>query len=623
MGISSLLPTLKSVSRPCHVGDAYGGKTVCVDGYVWLHRGAYACSRELCEGERTRKHVEYFINRARTLRRANVRAIFVFDGGRMPGKAGEEETRRRTRTEALAKARQHARRGNASAANECYARAVDVTPEMARDVVEALKKEGFESLTAPYEADAQMAYLARNGFVQGVVTEDSDLIAHGCASVFTKMQPDGTGIEIRYEDLGKNRGMSFVGFTSEMFLEMCILSGCDYLPSLAGVGIKKAHSLIRRFKTHAKVLRHMKFEGISVPKEYEARFQDALLTFRYSWVFCPRRRENVHLNDPIGVLDESVIADLPRLIGEYHPPDVARGIANSAIHPMTLESFAGCLGAPRRDNRLLAALAPAVAPPEMDAHDRHINSHIDNQSLPRRSPRKSASPMKKHEAFTSFLQSKPEDDAQGYRMRIAQTRTSPRAAPAPRVAKSFYATLKSTKPKTPPEKQRRRESIDLFDVSREDDAKRAPTVVPDSVEKATPRRSPRRASRLPRDISNFEPSLVAETPLMPTTVKKSPYFASVSSPQTRSATRASYAHVAKSAIDRAKRNAEAEFGAFEHKRAPIQTPARSTPARAAKKPRVVPSTASGSKKSKSKPKTKDDKFWQTSLFDTFAFHGKK
>jgi hypothetical protein len=496
---------------------------------------------------------------------------------------------------------------------------VDVTPEMARDVVEALRREGFESLTAPYEADAQMAYLARNGFVQGVVTEDSDLIAHGCASVFTKMQPDGTGIEIRYEDLGKNRGMSFVGFTSEMFLEMCILSGCDYLPSLAGVGIKKAHSLIRRFKTYAKVLRHMKFEGISVPKEYEARFQDALLTFRYSWVFCPRRRENVHLNDPIGVLDETVIADLPRLIGNYHPPDVAMGIANSAIHPMTLESFASRLGTPRRDNRLLAALEPAVAPPEMDAHDA-INSRNSNHLLPRRSPRKSTSPMKKHEAFTSFLQNKPEDDAQGYRMRIAQTRTSPRAAPAPRVAKSFYATLKSTKPKTPPEKQRRRESIDLFDVSREDDAKRAPTVVPDSVEKATPRRSPRRASRIPRDISNLEPTLVAETPLAPTTVKKSPYFASVSSPQTRSAT-ASYAQVAKSAIERAKRNAEAEFGAFEHKGAPIQTPAWLTPARAAKKPRVVPSTASGSKKSKSK--SKDDKFWQTSLFDTFAFHGKK
>jgi hypothetical protein len=33
---------------------------------------------------------------------------------------------------------------------------------------------------APYEADAQMAYLARNGAVHAVITEDSDLLAYGC-----------------------------------------------------------------------------------------------------------------------------------------------------------------------------------------------------------------------------------------------------------------------------------------------------------------------------------------------------------------------------------------------------------------------------------------------------------
>jgi hypothetical protein len=32
-------------------------------------------------------------------------------------------------------------------------------------------------------------------------------------------------------------------------LDMCILAGCDYLPSLPGMGIKRAHSFIRRFKS--------------------------------------------------------------------------------------------------------------------------------------------------------------------------------------------------------------------------------------------------------------------------------------------------------------------------------------------------------------------------------------
>ena len=77
----------------------------------------------------------------------------------MPGKANEEAQRRRNRSEALAKAKAHARQGNASAANDFYVRAVDITPEMAREVIEALAREGFESLTAPYEADAQLSLI--------------------------------------------------------------------------------------------------------------------------------------------------------------------------------------------------------------------------------------------------------------------------------------------------------------------------------------------------------------------------------------------------------------------------------------------------------------------------------
>lgn len=38
-------------------------------------------------------------------------------------------------------------------------------------------------LVAPYEADAQMSYLAVNGDVHAVLTEDSDMVAYGCPRV--------------------------------------------------------------------------------------------------------------------------------------------------------------------------------------------------------------------------------------------------------------------------------------------------------------------------------------------------------------------------------------------------------------------------------------------------------
>lgn len=36
---------------------------------------------------------------------------------------------------------------------------------------------------APYEADAQMAFLAISGSVHAVITEDSDLLTYGCPRV--------------------------------------------------------------------------------------------------------------------------------------------------------------------------------------------------------------------------------------------------------------------------------------------------------------------------------------------------------------------------------------------------------------------------------------------------------
>ena len=393
MGISSLLPSLRSIVRTKHVGEAYGGKRVAVDSYCWLHRGAYSCSVELVEGIPTDKFVTSFMKRAHMLRRCNVEAVYVFDGGRMPGKADEEADRRRARVEAKQKARAHKRAGNEVAANEMYQRAVDVSPEMALAVIEALKKDGFSTVVAPYEADAQMAYLVRHGFVDGVVTEDSDLVPHRCASVFFKIDNDGMGQEIRYADVVANRDLSFAGFTPDQFLEMCVMSGCDYLPSLPGVGIKKAHALMRRFKKHDAALRSLRFEGTPVPKKYEQGFKDALNVFKHQWVFCPVRGDMAHLSSaPPRERNEQDDAengererddffesvdpplsreDALRLIGPRHSKETARGVADGALHPMTLEAYAPLptSGAPKHRNPSVASFFPGASRPRPRSAD--------------------------------------------------------------------------------------------------------------------------------------------------------------------------------------------------------------------------------------------------------------
>lgn len=54
---------------------------------------------------------------------------------------------------------------------------------MARDVIVELQKLDIEYIVAPYEADAQLAYLEKIQLVDGVITEDSDLLVFGCKYV--------------------------------------------------------------------------------------------------------------------------------------------------------------------------------------------------------------------------------------------------------------------------------------------------------------------------------------------------------------------------------------------------------------------------------------------------------
>jgi len=81
----------------------------------------------------------------------------------------------------------------------------------------------------------------------------------------------------------------------------CILSGCDYLASIRGIGLKIAHGLVASLKSAEKIVRRVKLEGkLHVPDSYEMHVHRANLTFLHQRVWDPVLKALVHLN-PITV----------------------------------------------------------------------------------------------------------------------------------------------------------------------------------------------------------------------------------------------------------------------------------------------------------------------------------
>ena len=73
--------------------------------------------------------------------------------------------------------------GDEKKAQEFYQKAVDITPHMAFQLIKALRQHNISYIVAPFEADAQLAFMSIYKFVDCVITEDSDLLAFGCPRV--------------------------------------------------------------------------------------------------------------------------------------------------------------------------------------------------------------------------------------------------------------------------------------------------------------------------------------------------------------------------------------------------------------------------------------------------------
>ncbi|ORY08295.1 PIN domain-like protein, partial [Basidiobolus meristosporus CBS 931.73] len=294
MGISGLLPLLKPIQKKTHL-SSYEGQTIAVDAYVWLHKGAFACAKELCLNEPTKKYITYCMNKVKMLRSFNIKPLLVFDGGLLPSKLTTEFERASSRSTNRIKAIELYERGKRKEAMDYFQKCVDITPQMAFQLIKALREENVEFIVAPYEADAQLAYLDKIGRVSAIITEDSDLLVYGCKCVIFKLDHQGNGIEVKIEDISKMSSI-FLDWSHSQFRQMCILSGCDYLKSIPGVGLKTAHKYFQKYRCFERVIRILRLENsLKIPADYEQKFQRAELTFRHQHVYCPEAMKLIPL----------------------------------------------------------------------------------------------------------------------------------------------------------------------------------------------------------------------------------------------------------------------------------------------------------------------------------------
>ncbi|GMI28411.1 hypothetical protein TeGR_g7003 [Tetraparma gracilis] len=222
-----------------------------------------------------------------------------------------------------------------------------------RRLLSAFRDARIPFVVSPYEADAQLAFLA-NTVIGGrpaidlVVSSDSDVVPCAVPLVLKALDHSGAGDLYRRGSLTSSWSAAFDlgGFTEGMVACMCVLMGCDYLPNPAQVGPKTARRLVKEsFEPYFEDPRTAD-PPLEVRKGgYEKSFLNALVMFRHPVVYDFQERCSVIAasSDPElecyaayrdMVEDEDVVQGIA---GEMLPDKLAEGIAEGWIDPKGMQ----------------------------------------------------------------------------------------------------------------------------------------------------------------------------------------------------------------------------------------------------------------------------------------------
>lgn len=168
------------------------------------------------------------------LRALEIEPVCVFDGKTPREKEGTRSARRRTK-ERLPDAEQAQQR---------------VSTEDRNRVKQLLYAKGVLAMNAEQEADTVLAFLARRGDLAAVITSDMDFLPRGVGCLILPSQKPVAD----WKCASLPRILEAAALSYESFVEMCVLLGCDYAPTIPTISYQSAYWLLRRGRTMLEVL---------------------------------------------------------------------------------------------------------------------------------------------------------------------------------------------------------------------------------------------------------------------------------------------------------------------------------------------------------------------------------
>lgn len=250
MGIKNLFKLI-SKNAPNSISNknisSYTGKFLILDANMVIYQYVIAIRNSgsdlLNTNGKMTSHILGVMSKSLLLMKNGIMPVFVFDGKAPRMKSDVLKKRKESTKKSVEKMK------NCTDEKEklkFFKRSYVLTKEQIREAKEILTLAGIPVIEPPSEADPMCAELVKKGLAYGVISEDMDLLTFGSLKLIRKIKSGNkkTIVEISLDEVLKGLKLKM-----KEFVDMCILLGCDYCPTISKVGMVRAYEIIKEFKS--------------------------------------------------------------------------------------------------------------------------------------------------------------------------------------------------------------------------------------------------------------------------------------------------------------------------------------------------------------------------------------
>lgn len=246
--------------------NKYKDTVMGIDGNLMIYKMVYAIRKngyDIKNGDIIVTHLNSLLLKIIGFVKYNITPVFVFDG--IQPKMKEKTLKRRKEFQKSMKKKYY----NAITQDEkkkYYFMKSDITFQEIQQCIELIRVFNFTVIESIEEADSQLSDLSKKKVIDYIVTDDMDILIFGGANILKNFTISD---KKKIQEISLNIIKEQTEMNQHQLVDLAILLGCDYCPTIKGIGPIGAYKLMKKYGDIKEIIKNEPIKIGAVEYKYK------------------------------------------------------------------------------------------------------------------------------------------------------------------------------------------------------------------------------------------------------------------------------------------------------------------------------------------------------------------